>query len=140
MNRSVILDAGPLVASLNPRDAYHGWAKAQIARTEPPLLTCEAVLTEACFLIRQIPGASQAVIEMVQRRFLVVSFQLEEAADVVGQLIARYSRVPMSLADACLVCMAEQHARGIVLTLDSDFKLYRKHGRQVIPTIMPSNL
>lgn len=55
----------------------------------------------------------------------------------VGKLMARYASVPMSLADACLVRMPEQHTQAVVFTLDHDFNLYRKHGRKIIPTIMP---
>ena len=51
--------------------------------------------------------------------------------------MTRYSNVPMALADACLVRMAEQHANHTVLTLDSDFQIYRKHRREVISVIMP---
>jgi predicted nucleic acid-binding protein len=67
-----------------------------------------------------------------------VPFRLEAESEPVAKLLARYARVPMSLADACLVRMAEQSARSKLLTLDGDFRIYRKSGRQVIPTIMPS--
>ena len=56
----------------------------------------------------------------------------------VARLLTKYADVPMSLADACLVRMAEQHTHSIVWTLDSDFQRYRKHGRQIIPTLLPN--
>ena len=43
----------------------------------------------------------------------------------------------MSLADACLVCMTEQFPRCRVVTTDSHFRIYRRHGRQLIPVLMP---
>ena len=137
MNRFVLLDTGPLVALRDRRDRYHEWAKEQFAEIRPPLLTCEAVLTEACFLLADLPGGGEAVLEQVRRGLLAIALRLDEEAVAVSQLMARYASVPMSLADACLVRMAEQHANSVVLTLDSDFKLYRMHGRQVVPTTMP---
>lgn len=137
MRSRVILDTGPLVALLNRRDDYHAWARACFAETEPPLLTCEAVISEACFLVRTSSKGPQTVIDLLQRGVLAIPFRIDEEAQRLAKLLARYASVPMSLADACLVRMAEQQAKGVVMTLDSDFRIYRKHGRQVIPTIMP---
>ncbi len=95
------------------------------------------MITEACYLVRNWRLGGQAVMDLVGQGLVAVPFRLEEEAEAITELLARYSSVPMSLADACLVRMAEQHANSVVLTLDRDFKLYRKHGRQVIPTIMP---
>jgi len=68
---------------------------------------------------------------------LRLPFKLEEEASTVSWLLQRYANVPMSLADACLVRMTEQHDGAVLLTFDSDFKVYRRHRRQVIPTMMP---
>lgn len=135
----VLLDTGPLVAFLNRRDRYHEWAQAQWAEIEPPILTCEAVLTEACFLVRDLPGGSTTVVDLVTRGVVRIDFDLEADAGAVGKLLARYASVPMSLADACLVRMAERRSGGRVLTVDGDFRLYRTQGRHVIPTLMPAS-
>lgn len=137
MRSNVILDTGPLVALLNRRDQHHAWARARFADTEPPLLTCEAVISESCFLVRSLPQGPQAVLDLLQREVVAIPFRIGEEVQHLAKLLARYASVPMSLADACLVRMAEQQAQGVVLTLDSDFRIYRRHGRQVIPTIMP---
>lgn len=140
MTPPFLLDAGPLVAFLNRRDRYHEWALAQWARAEPPFLTCEAVLAEACFLLRRSSGGTQAVMQLLARGIVTAPFGLEEEAPAVAKLLFRYASVPMSLADACLVRMAERYPSGIVMTLDRDFRIYRKNGRQVIPTRMPDDL
>lgn len=140
MREATLLDTGPLVAFLNRADRFHEWALAQWARLYPPLLTCEAVLAEACFLLRHLPGGSQAVVELLDREVLLSPFVLQEEAAAVAKLIGRYAKVPMSLADACLVRMAERHSKSRVLTLDRDFQIYRKHRRHVIPTIMPPHI
>lgn len=137
MRKDVILDTGPLVALLNRRDRHHRWAKDQWAEIAPPLLTCESVLAEACFLVRPFAGGQTAVLEMVRRSVLDLPFRLVEASDPVSRLLKKYRDVPMSLADACLVRMAEQHPESVVFTLDSDFKVYRKYRRQRIPTLSP---
>ena len=133
----VILDTGPLVALLNGRDRHHGWAVDQWSRIAPPLLTCDAVLAEACFLVQSFAGGQVAVLDMVRRSVLDASFRLAEEAGSVSRLLRKYRDVPMSLADGCLVRMAELNNDGAVLTLDSDFRLYRKNGRQVIPALIP---
>lgn len=139
MRRQIILDTGPLVALLNRRDAYHGWAEAQWAQIEPPLLTCEAVLSEAFFLLRKLSPENQAVMKLVDRRIVKVAFSLDDHMKPVAELVAKYANIPMSLADACLVRMAELYPDGAVLTLDRDFRLYRKHGRRVVPLIIPND-
>lgn len=139
MKRHVLLDTGPLVALVDSRDAYHEWAVAQWADIEPPLLTCESVISEACFLLDQTRAGSAAVFEMLLRKALAISFSLDQHVEDVQRLRAKYSDVPMSVADASLVRMAEQFSHSTVLTLDADFRLYRKHGRKVIPLILPAN-
>jgi len=140
MRETILLDTGPLVAFLNRTDRFHEWALAEWERLRPPFLTCEAVLAEACFLVRHLPGGSQAVVELLNREVLHSSFVLQEEAEAVAKLLGRYAEVPMSLADACLIRMAERHSRSQVLTLDRDFRIYRKHRRHVIPTIMPPQI
>lgn len=140
MNRTVVLDTGPLVALINRRDRYHRWTTEQWADVEPPVLTCEAVLTEACFLLRKSSGGPAAVLELVGRGVVKVAYHVEADIEALGRLMTRYSDVPMSLADACLVRMIERQPNVAVLTLDSDFRVYRSHGRRVIPIVMPSDI
>ncbi len=140
MRRRVILDTGPLVALLNVRDNYHDWARNEFAQVEPPLLSCEAVFSEACFLLRKVPKGPEAVVNLLNRGVVEAPFCLNDEAARIKRLLVRYTSVPMSLADACLVRMAEQYAQAAVITLDNDFHIYRKHGRQVVPTIMPGVL
>ena len=138
MNPEIILDTGPLIAFLNSRDAHHCWARKQWARVKPPFLTCEAVVAEACFLAHRLAsGAQEAVVSLVERGVLDVSFRLADEAGAITRMMKKYHDVPMSLADACLVRMSEQHPGSVVLTLDGDFRIYRRSRRQPVPVRMP---
>jgi len=135
----IIVDTGPLVALLDRKDQYHGWVKAQLASIDPPLDTCEAVLSEAAFLLSHVPGGSQALLELVVKGLVTVSFSLQAEAQPIQQLLLRYSNVPMALADACLVRLTELHAESLLLTLDSDFQIYRRNRRSAIPLLLPED-
>jgi predicted nucleic acid-binding protein len=136
--RKVILaDSGPLVAFLSERDRFHQWARQQFADISGPVVTCEAVLTEAFFLLGHHRPGVEALLRLVESGLVRVGFSLADEAEPIRKLVARYANVPMSLADACLVRMTEIHSRSRVLTIDSDFLIYRRHGRQTIPLIMP---
>ncbi len=137
MIRGVLLDTWPLHALIDQRDQYHAWAQLQFAEMVPPLLTCEAVISEACFLARRTHGGPQAVLELFERGVARLAFDLGANFAPVSALMQRYANVPMSLADACLVRMSELVADCAVFTLDSDFRIYRRHGRQKIPLIIP---
>jgi predicted nucleic acid-binding protein len=140
VKKHVLMDTGPLVASLNRRDRYHRWAEARLSELEPPISTCEPVLAEACFLLRDTPGGGAAVLTLVERGVLLVDFQVTPHARSLATLMTKYADVPMSLADACLVRMTELDGSRAVMTLDGDFLRYRRHGRQVIPVMMPPEL
>lgn len=137
MRKQILLDTGPLVASINRRDRFHEWAKMQLAHINPPMLTCEAVVAESCFLLRHAPGGSKAILELIRRGIALVAFRIDDHPEALIKLMTKYSDVPMSLADACLVRMSELHPDSSIMTLDADFKLYRRHGRQTIPLTKP---
>jgi predicted nucleic acid-binding protein len=137
MKKGVVLDTGPLVAFLNRKDNFHQWALTQWGQIEPPMHTCEAVISEACFLLGSTATGADSVMQMLERNVISVPFRLDDNLHPVKKLLAKYRSIPMSLADACLVRMSELNPNSQVFTLDSDFNLYRKHGRRVIPIIMP---
>ena len=133
-----LVDTGPVVALLNERDIYHKWTTRQLSAFRPPLLTCEAVLTEAFFLLRAHRTGAEALLRLIERKIVSVAFRLDEEYARVGSLIRRYADQPISLADACLVRMSEIYSDSRLFTFDDDFRIYRRNGRQVIPTISPA--
>lgn len=137
MTKAILVDTGPLVAFLNRRDRYHDWSSEVFSGVEAPVFTCEAVVSEACFLLRQAKGGAEAVVKLVERGLLRIPFHLEPESAPIRRLLSRYGNIPMSFADACLVRMSEQMSDAVVLTLDRDFRVYRRQGRNVIRTWMP---
>jgi predicted nucleic acid-binding protein len=138
MKTKVILDAGPLVAFLNRRDNCHAWAVEQFGRIEPPLLTCESVLSEACFILAKARPGNDKVLELLERGVLAIRFRVNDHVEALTKLRKKYADAPMSLADACLVRMAETSPGSVVFTLDAHFRIYRKSNRQKIPCLTPS--
>ena len=136
-SKGLILDTGPLVAYLASDEQYHDWSSDQFARHDGPLITCEAVVSEAWFLLRHLPRHLRRLRAMLADGVFDLAFHLEDEAAAISKLMDRFDDVPMSLADACLVRLSELHPKVPLLTLDSDFKVYRRNGRQLIPVIAP---
>ena len=137
MAKTVLIDSGPIVATLHSRDQHHGWARAQFESATKPFATCEAVISESHFLLEGIPGGAEALYTLLQRGVIEVPFRHTSQLAETARLIRRYRDLPISLADACLVRMTELEEGATVFTTDSDFKIYRRNGRQVIPLIIP---
>lgn len=136
MSRTILLDAGPLVAYFDRQDQDHEWAVDQWEQLNAPFVTCESVISEACYLLRRVRKSPSQAVSFVGGAIWVNPILAEHSSEI-AELMAKYADVPMSLADACLVKLSEKYPEGAVLTLDSDFRRYRRFTRQSIPTIMP---
>jgi predicted nucleic acid-binding protein len=133
----ILADTGPLVAYLDRSDRHHDWAKGVMGTLTEPLVTCDAVLTEASFLLQRGRIGPGLLLRMVERGVLVPSFGTGDEAQALRVLMERYEDVPMSFADACMVRLSELHPRAEVWTTDSDFTIYRRQRRSAIPLLMP---
>lgn len=137
MAKSVLIDTSALVAALRRRDQNHIWARAHFEARSEPFVTCEAVISESLFLLERARDGKEALCSLLERGLIVSRFSLVDELPETLRLLRRYNDTPMSLADACLVRMAEKSDEAVVFTADSDFRTYRKNGRQVIPLITP---
>ena len=137
---TVVVDTGPIVALLDADEAHHDWARRQFDTLAPPLLTCEAVLSETSFLLHRVGADPSLPVMLVERGVLRVVRLLDSSDDAlaIGRLIRRYRNVPMSFADACLVRLVERTDNASIMTLDSDFRIYRQARRRVIPLLVPA--
>lgn len=133
-----IVDTGPLVAFFDQSERYHAWTSDQIEELDAPLLVCEPVLTETLYLLARFPVAQDALFGLLENGALALAFRLEEHIGALHRLLRKYRDTPMSLADACVVRMAEIHDDHSVLTLDSDFTIYRQHGRLPLTLLHPA--
>jgi predicted nucleic acid-binding protein len=136
MAGSVLVDSGFLVALLNNRDSDHEWAHGIAKRHAPPWMTCDAAISETFYLLG--PSGPKQLAELIKRGALSSTFRFNDSAIEVLQLMLKYEDVPMAFADACLVRMTEIFPDPILLTTDSDFNVYRRHGRQAVPCVMPA--
>ena len=133
----VLLDTGPLVALLSERETHHPWAELQFAQWTEPCVTCEPVLTEAFHLLGKVRGGPAALRTGLREGLIVLDFDVRSELAAVLELMNRYENLPMSLADACLVRMAEMNPSSQVFTLDEDFRVYRKNRTEMIPLVAP---
>ena len=138
MARSVLVDTGFLVALLSRRDAAHPWAVTQASRLPPPWSTCESVLSEVAHLVG--PRGTKSLTALLRRGAVLCRFRLGDDMEAVLKLLEKYADVPMSFADACLVRMTEILGDAVLLTTDADFRIYRRHGRQAVPCVLPTTV
>ncbi len=129
-----VADTGFIVAFGNRGDRHHAWAVEVAAGLTEPLLTCEAVLAEAAFHL----GSAAYVLALVEEGMLRPAFDLSRNLAQFSELAARYADRDPDLADLCLIRMSELYPRHTILTVDeSDFRVYRRNKRDVIPLLCP---
>ncbi len=133
-----IVDTGPLVAFIDRAEQHHRWVVEQLQELVPPLFVCEPVLAEAMYLLARFSGAQDALFGLLDNGALKIAFHIEEHVPALSKLHQKYRDKPMSLADACIVRMAEIYQQHFVLTLNSDFTVYRRHGRDPLALIYPT--
>ena len=132
-----ILDIGPLVGSFDRDDQWHAWASKQFAAIRQPALTCDAVISEACFLLRGTPDSREKIFALIERGILRVVPILPDESPAVRTLLSRYGQ-RMDYADACVVRLSELHREHTIVTTDAeDFRIYRRFGRQALPLQVP---
>jgi len=138
--KPTIADTGIIVAALNKREKYHAWTLEQMRRLTVPMLTCEAVITEACYLMRSEPNGKEDVLALIERGILKIDFSLQMEVEAIKDLMTTYENVPMDFADGCLVRMSELTENANVFTLDGDFWIYRKNGKEQISLLIPDDV
>lgn len=135
-----IADTSAIISAIKRNETNHLWAADALRNSSKPLFTCESVVSEASFLLQPSRNDRQGLFKMLTSGMLQIDFSLASEIDNVTSLMTKYQNVPMSLADACLVRMCELEKDSRVFTLDSDFYVYRKHGRYHIPILIPDTI
>jgi predicted nucleic acid-binding protein len=123
--KPVLLDTSVIVALLDRSESLHDACAAAVRELEAPLITCEAVIAESCYLLRNLPGAPETVIENITAGIFHLPFPLSRDTNGIKRLLSKYRNRKIDLADACLIRLADEFGTGDILTLDSDFEIYR---------------
>lgn len=134
---TIIADAGPLVAYLDKGEEHHEWVCSALAELSEPMLTCDAVLVETAFVLSRKGKSPEIVFKLLEEELVTAAFEISRHRRELTALMQTYRGVPISVTDACLVRMSELHRASVVFTLDRDFLIYRRHGRQRIPILAP---
>jgi uncharacterized protein len=133
----MLTDSGPLVSLLDRGDDDHAVCMAASKRFAGPLVTSSAAFTEAMHILgRDLAWEGQErLLELAIRGGLEIAAIDDSALKRTRQLMERYRDLPMDFADATLVALAEQRGFKRIFTLDSDFRLYRLHGRRAFEIV-----
>jgi predicted nucleic acid-binding protein len=135
--KPVLIDTGVIVALLDRSERHHPACVETLASLTSPLVTCEAVVAESCYLLRRLPGAAEAVLENVVKGAVRIPFELTGAARQIQRILRKYQDQEIDLADACLIHLAGEVRSGAILTLDSDFDVYRWGGNRPFERLLP---
>lgn len=135
-----LVDTGPLVALLDRSDRHHAWAVEVFSQLRGPLMTCEAVVAEVLFLCARNRVSAKAVWALLESRTLRPLPVFAESPEAVVRLLKRYASVPMSLADGCVLRLHETLESSVVLTCDSDFRVYRRSRGRAVDMLAPDGI
>lgn len=135
----ILIDTGPLYAFFNKRDQWSWWVGKILGEFNPPLYTCESVISETVFLLQRSSMEVGGLMELITRGHLIVepAFESNNNQKRIQETLTNYQNIPASFADACLVCMAENDDMSEIMTLDSDFTIYRTSNGEPLSLISP---
>jgi uncharacterized protein len=136
----VLIDTGPLVAIVDATDKDHDRCAGELKKLTDPLVTTWSVVTEATYLLGQTANpldSQDALLAAIERQIVLVAAVAHPDLLPLRALLRKYRDLPMDLADATLVRVAERDGIRQIFTLDRrDFEVYRI-GRRDTFTIIP---
>ena len=137
LGKVVLVDTGPLVALIDRRDSKHAWASSMMDTFSAPMVTCTAVITEAVFLLNHTDHGAETLFSFIDEEIVQVENPYPSEKEIIHNLILKYQNISPSLADLCLVEMAEKRNSSNIFTIDSDFLIYRDSRGNTIDLISP---
>lgn len=135
--KPVLVDTGVIVALLDRSERRHANCVEALNGVRAPLVTCEPVVAEACYLTRNLPGAPEAILQNVADGTFQIPIQLSRSAGAIQHILRKYRDCDIDLADACLIQLASELRTGDILTLDNDFKIYRWGANRPFSPVSP---
>jgi len=133
----ILLDTGVIFALFDQDEWAHERCVGALETIHRPLVTCEAVITESCYLLRRRRDAIDAVLANVETGLFGIPLQISLSAAQIREIIHKYRDTPADFADACLIHMADQLDTGDILTLDSHFAHYRWRRNRRFRNLIP---
>ncbi|TVR18015.1 MAG: PIN domain-containing protein [Balneolaceae bacterium] len=133
----IFIDTGPVVAFLNKNDQHHSFVEQQMRNYPPPFYICEAVVTESFFLMSRVPNGEEKLIELLETPHIQLESSYSNQPRQIHEFVKKYSNIPMSFADACLVQMAEKSKDSLIFTIDRGFQMYRSSNGNPLSLISP---
>jgi predicted nucleic acid-binding protein len=133
----VLLDTGVIFALLNKRESKHEECLQVFRELYRPIVTCEAVIVESCFLLSKYPQGIEVLLTNVKSGLFGIPFRIAKSSLEVLEILRKYRDIPASFADACLIAMANELGTGDILTLDGDFKHYRWRRNRPFNLLIP---
>lgn len=132
--KSILIDAGPIIALFRSKDAYHPKALAFIENYKGRLITTWPVLTEAMHELNR-PDIQEKLLTWIERGGIEIALQSRQSITGLLKLIAKYAELPMDLADATLMLYAEETGINEIATVDSDFYIYRTAKKECLKNV-----
>jgi predicted nucleic acid-binding protein len=137
MQNAVLVDSGPLIALFDRSDGYHQRIASFIRHFPCQLVSTLAVLTEVSYMLNFSVNAQIDFLEWVMRGGLRLEAVEQEDMAKIAALIKKYQDLPCDLADATLLLAAEKTGIRSIISIDSDFNIYRLSGKTLIQNIFP---
>lgn len=128
--KPILVDSGPLIALFNKSDKYHSASVDFISKNNKQLVTTVANITEAVYVLDYSKFAQAAFLKWISESSIIIENISSKEINEIAMLFEKYSDVPMDFADACIVYMAERLQTNEIITVDSDFEIYRLRGNK----------
>ena len=135
--KPVLLDTGAIVALLDATDSFHRPCADALAELRAPLITCEPVIAESCYLLHNLDGAAEVILESIASREFLIPITLADMASPVQRIFRKYRDRRIDLADAALIHLANEFQTADILTVDSDFHVYRWGNNNAFRLLVP---
>lgn len=130
-----LVDAGPLIGFLDGDDQWHEWSTRTLELLDEPLATTETAVAEACHHLRKLRSALVVIPRLIAEGRLLLLPVLSDQPRRVEELLGKYPL--MDAGDATLVVLSELCPRAKLITVDKDFRHYRRFRNQAIPLVIP---
>ena len=134
--KSILIDAGPIIALFRKNDKYHESAVEFIKSIRAHLITTWPVVTEVMYELNR-PDVQEKFLLWIERGGLEIANVDQSSVSGLIKLIKKYSDIPMDLADATLMLYAEETGINEIATIDSDFQIYRTPKKDYLKNIFP---